>query len=430
MDSGADRRPREQMSRLFGVIFRPEAERELGASIDAPTTSTGGRKIASLDGLRGLACLLVLCGHAWIVVPSDVIDSTGVFRGLFASGSLGVTIFLTLGGFLVTRSVLGQLHRTGSVSVGRFWLRRLVRLGAQLVPFLAVIAIVAALDRWDSYTAEQTRNSILNTARFTLNWSFINDPFVTRQDFGHLWYLSVEQQLYVVLLVAIVWLARYRIALIGLVTGAAVAMMVYRWVVLDRDGWFIASLRTFTRGDALLLGSALALAFPFSHRHRETFRPIVLPALGAMTLLLLLSAELSDIAFLQTQGILFVVATATLVVSIAAAANPAGLGERFLAWPPFRFVGRISFPLYIWHYPAFYAADRWANDMPWLPRLLLTLAVLGVIVAICQMAIEQPVGRWLDRNRTAAAPGVATATSVTDPSEADGPPRSAEAAPA
>ena len=130
----------------------------------------------------------------------------------------------------------------------------------------------------------------------------------------------------------------------------------------------------------------------------------MLPALVAMIVTVLASSELSDVAFLQAQGIVFVLVVTALVVSVATAANPTGLGERFLAWAPFRFVGKVSFPVYIWHYPAFYAADRWANDMAWMPRLLLTLAALMVIVAICQIAIEQPVGRWLDRNRKAPDP--------------------------
>ena len=59
----------------------------------------------------------------------------------------------------------------------------------------------------------------------------------------------------------------------------------------------------------------------------------------------------------------------------------------------------ISFPIYLWHYPLFFAADRWAKDMQWLPRALLTIAALAAIVTITQLAIERPVGRWLDRNR-------------------------------
>lgn len=396
------------LASFVAAVFRPDAERELGPSIDGPTTSVGSRKVPALDGLRGVACVLVVLGHAWIVVPPDVIDSTGFLKGAFASGSLGVTVFLGLGGFLVTRSILGQLHRTGAVSIGRFWFRRLIRIGSQLVPFLAVIAIVAVVDRWDAYSADQTRNSVVNAARFTLNWAFINDAFNTRPDFGHLWYLSVEQQVYLVLLIAMVWLVHYRVVLIGLITSTAIASMVYRWIVLDRDGWFIASLRTFARSDALLLGAAVALAFPYLRKRAAQLRVIVLPALVAMTVTILLSAELADVAFLQSQGIVFVVVTTTLIVAIAAAANPSGPGERFLSWPPFRFIGNVSFPLYIWHYPVFFAADRWAKEMAWTPRLLLTLAALAVIVGVCQIAIEQPVGRWLDRNRTASGPPAAT----------------------
>lgn len=69
----------------------------------------------------------------------------------------------------------------------------------------------------------------------------------------------------------------------------------------------------------------------------------MLPALGTMAFLVLIAPQLSDVAFRQTQGIVFVLAAD--VLSIVVAARPAGLGERFLSWSPFRFIGHVSFPL-------------------------------------------------------------------------------------
>ncbi len=388
-----------RLSALSSALFDADNEPSYERSIDTNRTSTGRNKVPAFDGLRGIACALVLLGHSWIIVPSDVIDSAGAMRGLFFSQNLAVITFFVLGGFLVTSSLLDQQHRSGTVPVGRFWFRRLVRIGAQLVPFALVILVVSIFDKWDTYTADQTRRSLVNVLRFTFNWSLVNDPLGNRNDLGHLWYLSVEQQVYLVLVLLLVWLAHYRLPLIVLLVAASIAVIVNRWIVYDRDGWYVASLQTLTRADGLLLGAAAALAFPLVRRHVNIARSVTLPALGVVVLLILLSARLSNVAFLQTQGILFVIAATALVLATAVAARPGGLAERFLSWAPFRFVGLISFPLYLWHYPVFYGAQRWAGELQWLPRALITMLALALIVAIVQLMIERPVGRWLDRNR-------------------------------
>ena len=215
--SGARHRKahRSRLAALSSALFDADNEPSYEPSIDTNRTSTGRNKVPAFDGLRGIACVLVVLGHSWIIVPTDVIDSAGALRGLFFSQNLAVITFFVLGGFLVTRSLLEQQHRTGTVPVGRFWLRRLVRIGAQLVPFALVILVVSIVDNGTPTPREQTRRSLVNILRFTFNWSLVNDPLGNRDDLGHLWYLSVEQQVYLVLVLLLVWLAHYRLPLIG-----------------------------------------------------------------------------------------------------------------------------------------------------------------------------------------------------------------------
>ena len=397
---------RAGLARLSAAFFDADREETYERSIDTNHTSTGHVKTPAFDGLRGIACILVVLGHSrWIIVPPDVIESAGPMRGLFFSESLAVIVFFVMGGFLVTRSLVETQRRHGSIPIGRFWLRRLVRIGAQLVPFAAVILVVSILDRWDTYSGEQTRRSLVNILRFTFNWSLVNDPLGNRDDLGHLWYLSVEQQVYVVLVLLLVWLARHRLSLVTVLCGGAIAVMINRWLVFDQQGWYVATLRTLTRADGLMLGAAAAVLFSILRRFRAVARMVTLPALGVIAFLVLLSPQLSTVAFLQTQGIVFVVAATILVLATAVAAQPDGLAERLLSWPPFRFFGMISFPLYIWHLPVYHATQRWARDLPWLARAALAAAALVVIVGIMQLAIERPVGRWLDRNRHGASGG-------------------------
>ena len=58
----------------------------------------------ALDGLRGAVCLLVVLSHAWAIAPADMIARTGGMQGFFLAGNLGVSVFLVLGSYLVTRA--------------------------------------------------------------------------------------------------------------------------------------------------------------------------------------------------------------------------------------------------------------------------------------------------------------------------------------
>lgn len=364
----------------------------------------GTHRIAAFDGLRGLACLLVTLSHLWVVVPMDAIDATGPARGLFRSGGLGVIIFFALGGYLVISGLMTFDDSRPATAIRRFWLRRLLRIGGHLVPVLLTIGIVAALDRTDPHTATQTRDSLTASATFTLNWKSAN-PFGTRFDVGHLWYLSVEQQAYLVLVFAVVWLKPYRKPLAAVLLGAAAAVMVNRWLVLERDGWYAASLRTFTRADPLLLGGAAALLCTSSaHQLADRARHVVLPALVAMAAVIGLAGSLDETAYLQTLGIVFTAAVILLVVSVVsvvAAGEPGGLGQRLLALPPLRFIGAVSLPLYLWHLPVFAALARWATDMAWAARLAIASVAIASLVTISHFAIERPVQRALRRHRLA-----------------------------
>ena len=359
--------------------------------------------IESLDGLRGAACLLVVLSHAWTIVPPDVLGDTGPAQGLFWSGNLGVTIFFVLGGFLVTRGLVGGLDRHGHIAGGRFWLRRLIRVCAPLYLLVAVVYVVSLVDPADPWTSEQTNRSLLTISSFTFNWSLVDSPLANRPDLGHLWYLSVEQQFYLVFIVVLGILGRHRAWLIALLTSATIAVTVYRWHLVETEDEWAAGLRTFTRSDGLLLGALAAVLLPHLGHLANAARRLTLPAVGALLVLVLLSPHLEPYAFLKTQGIAFAVVTAALVAAVAVARNPTGPVERALATRPLRLVGAVSYSLYLWHFPVFWASSRWAEGVEWQRRAVATCAVLVLIVVLTNRFVEVPVRRLIARPRPNAA---------------------------
>ena len=346
-----------------------------------------------------MACLLVLLLHSWTIIPLDVIGDTGPLLGLFKSGNLGVTLFLVLGGFLVTHKLLGEIDRHGTITVDRFWMRRLVRLGSQLYPLLLVMLVVSWFDHWDRWTAHQHQRSLLAAGTFTLNWSLIDDPTSHRDDIGHLWYLSVEQQFYVAWIFVLAWFGRFRGVLMAGLAAATVAVFVWRFHVLDVAGPGTASLRTTTRIDGLLLGALAALALPHLRRFGTVAAAVTLPCLVTLGLLVLYSPELDPYAFLKAQGIVFALVATLLVLAIAIADDSNGLTERLLSLRPLVFLGRISFPLYLWHFPVWWSSSRWAFFIDWRIRAVASVIVLSAIVFVMHRFVERPVTRWLAQVR-------------------------------
>lgn len=368
-------------------------------------------RLGAFDGLRGVACLVVVCGHLWLVVPVSTLDQTGPLRGLFQSGSLGVTVFMVMGAFLVTRGLDRELAGPNGVDVGRFWIRRLLRIGSQLFPFLAIVLIVSWFDRWDSYSPGTTNQSVMAAATFRLNWLLVDDPAGVRQDFGHLWYLSVEQQFYVVWLIALAWLGRFRRTLVTALALVVVGVWIGRANVLERDGWWRASLLTITRVDALALGAIIGLVMPRlgnpTPAVRRTIQAGGAVAVVGAAVLIGWSAHLDGNAYLGTQGAAFAVLTTVAVGAVALAGNARNHLVAALAWTPLRVLGRVSLPLYLWHLPAFWAANRWARWVDWRPRFCVVAAGLVVICFAADRWIEGPVARWL-AGRAAGRRGAAT----------------------
>ncbi len=375
-----------------------------------PTTGAGAgiARSTAFDGLRGFACLIVVLGHLWTIVPDSwLADHTGPLYGLFKSGSLGVTLFLVLGGFLVSRSLLEHQDRTGSIGVLRFWGRRLLRLGPQLYLMLGVLFLVSRVDRWDEWTIASTDRTLAAIAVFRFNLDLATGhPDAYRPDLGHMWYLSMEQQVYVLWIAALAWLGRMRLTLMALLVGGIVYCYWWRADVRDQfveSGWWRASLHTLSRADALLVGCLAALAFPFLRRFTGAARAVAGPTLAVLVVLVLFSSDLDPLAYLGGQGIAFIVVTAVLVVAVAVGGDD-DIAQRILSARPLRLLGAVSFPVYLWHLPLFWAASRWASSVDWAPRAAVTLLVLAAIVVVTDRLIERPISRWLRRPHPGAQP--------------------------
>ncbi len=339
-----------------------------------------------------MAVILVALGHAgdnlW---PREPISSIPLLRGFFGGGA--VEIFFIVGGLIVTRSLLRE-HHLGVLDPVRFYVRRLVRIGVQLVPLVLVIVLLHHLDPTDPWTGRATYLTAANSLTHTSNIWATTHLLDVRADLGHLWYLSVQQQVYLVLPLLVLLLARRQRSLTGLLVAGIVGVTVWRYHVLDEEGWLVATVSTLTRADGLLLGATIAVALVWFRRW-SPFAGVIMAVAGLVLVALMASLwELPELAFLREWGIAFNLAAAALVLGIYLSQRSTVVG-RLLSVPVLTYLGRASLAIFVWHLPIFMLVARHTSDWDWLTRTVLGLMALAAVVVVTHHWIEEPTRRWL-----------------------------------
>jgi peptidoglycan/LPS O-acetylase OafA/YrhL len=336
----------------------------------------------SLEGLRGVAVLLVLAVH----LGEFVVPSTGDW--FFPGGFIGVDIFFVLSGFLIGVILIGELDQSHRIRVGRFYLRRFVRLVPALLLFLFVHFLYVA---WSTHTSLGAERSIDSYAViFVSNWR--NSLGVGRiSDMVHLWSVAMEMQWYIVAPLIVFVLHRYvkRTDRIIAVLGAAIVVaMALRWTEYS---WWNATMvqqRTDARADTFLFGLALAFLWRRGLLKASVVRVAGVAGLAAIAVVCF--AAKVDSPYLYEWGNTVVAAAATAVV--AACLLPGSAIRRAFDVMFLRSTGRISYSLYLWHLPVY----LWVAghvDWPVLPEMALAVALSYAVATAAFFVAEYPVLR-------------------------------------
>jgi peptidoglycan/LPS O-acetylase OafA/YrhL len=352
------------------------------------------RYMPGLDGLRAVAVLAVIAYHlgfSWA-----------------PGGLLGVGVFFTLSGYLITDLLLAQ-RSSGRMRLADFWLARARRLLPALFLMLAVVVVwVVAIG--PGQTAE-FRNAVIAAAIYVANWQLIFQHVSYFASFGppsplnHLWSLGVEEQFYIVwpllLLLGLRFIRerspasgrRPRLAAVTLLlaAGSAAEMALLYRPTLDPSRIYFG---TDTRAFELLAGAALAMVWP-SRALRQKILPgarRTLDAIGAVGLLAILAliwrtSQYS--AFLYRGG--FVLLSVATVLVLAALAHPACRLGRVLSFGPLRWTGVRSYGIYLWHVPIVVPTTPAADHGISLGRDALQVAATFIVAALSWRFVEQPI---------------------------------------
>ena len=352
-------------------------------------------RIGALDGMRAIAVTAVVVYHLW---PSAL-----------PSGFLGVDVFMVVSGFIVTNLLMRERDSTGRIRLGAFWGRRFRR----LVPALMLLIVVVTC--WVHVTGPATlipavRSQGLSALFYVTNWKLIstgvtyggmlaaNSPFV------HLWSLAVEEQFYLLwplLLVGVLAVARGRrgvvIAFTTVATLASAAWMA--WLYVPGGDPSRVYYGTDTRAQAFLAGAVAALVAPLLGRALRR----AVSVLGAFALVAVVVAMRTNAPNVLYRGGFLLVAVGTACAALATTMR--GPVQRALDHGPLRGLGRVSYGVYLWHWPAIVLLTPARIGVDGVALTALRLGVTAAGTSVSWLALERPIAR-------ARAPRVALSGAV------------------
>jgi peptidoglycan/LPS O-acetylase OafA/YrhL len=355
----------------------------------------------ALDGVRALAVAMVVLFHAG--VPG------------FTGGYVGVSVFFTLSGFLITSLLLLEHQHSGRVDLGAFWARRARRLLPASAACLAGVVVAARLGAFEG--VEHLRRDVVGSALQVQNWVLLGsgesytdllaEAGGKASPLEHYWSLAIEEQFYWVwplAFVAIVAARHRRVLVMALLTVTASIAAPVIAIVWGPDAAYWA---TPARLAEILLGALAAMLL--SGRVLPAGARFLAPVgLAGLCLLVVWLPAGRGPAY---EGGLPLIAL--LSVFLVIGLEVPGALRTVLGAAPLVLVGRVSYGLYLYHWPVFVILDPPRTGLDGPALLALRLAVTAGVTALSYVALERPVRslRWSPR-RTAAVAITATASVV------------------
>ena len=348
-----------------------------------PVSSALGVYEPSLDGMRGLCIAAVVGYHACAVAHLD-----GWMRG----GFVGVSVFFTLSGFLITSLLLRELSSSGTISPVAFWARRIRRLWPAAFAVALAVVVLAALGAF----------SVRSSDAIAATWNVTNWHVIASGEqrllqtivgpFGPTWSLAVEEQFYFVLALLVVAVARLSRPRVALTVVAIVCIVVPIVLSNVATNWQPSlEFNTVLRMPELFVGVLLALwQRPVFDFLRGGKRGDVVAGFGLVALLaLFLFADYSR-PWLLRGGY-----TAVALVSAATIAGLLQHGQmpRLLSWQPLRTLGVISYSLYLVHWPVISAltTQRIGREGGLYAAIVVVVAI--AVAGALHLLVERPVRR-------------------------------------
>lgn len=364
------------------------------------------RYVPALDGMRALAVLAVIAYH---------MEMKWALGGL-----LGVTMFFVLSGYLITGLLVKEYDETGTISLKGFWLRRVRRIIPAVL--FAVVGIAFLCTIFNHALLTKMRPDVLPTLLFFNNWWQIFHDVSYFQALGdpspltHFWSLAIEEQFYLVWPVVLIVCMKFGVSRSTMAkgTGVLIVLSALEMAILfdpaqDPSRVYYG---TDTRAFSLLIGALLAFVWPYqdlTEKSGESMTPNgrlafnVVGVLAVAGLLLMIVFTNGFEPFVYRGGLLL--CSLLTAVAIAVMVHPISWISKVFQLPPFVWVGKCSYSMYLWHYPIILlmTSSNMVGEAPIWLRLLQLVIIFGVS-AFSYYVVEDPIrhgaiGRFVERLR-------------------------------
>ena len=385
----------EQPTATGNEIAAPAAASEavFEGSPDSLIVEKGRLKyIPAFDGIRGIALVAVIASH----------DNYLWAKGAF----LGVDTFFMLSGFLITALLLLEVGRNGGVGYAQFWARRARRL---LPGLLLVLVFVALYNHFGvvPWLRASVRNDMLASLFYFANWRFIADKqsyfelFSAASPLRHMWSLAIEEQYYLfwpIIVGACLRVARGSTRVLGAVCALGiVASVIAMWTRYSPGNPSFAYYATDARAQFIFFGALLGIVCMKWRPAASTQQLFAVAAIPAFLIMLVAYSRTSPTApgYYHAGSVAF--ALVALVVMVGALSP--GPVTWVLALVPLAWLGRVSYSVYLWHWPI----DVWITPdrvhMTPFHTNLLRLVVTFALALASYYLVERPIRlkKWSPR---------------------------------
>jgi len=335
-----------------------------------------------LDGLRGISILLVFVHH--------------LYHPLLPGGFLGVDIFFVLSGFLITSLLVQEWNREGSISLKDFYIRRVLRLMPALF-FLILITGGFALIFLDKRRIAETYQGIWLTLSYASNWLYAFSYFSANNPLGITWSLAIEEQFYLTwpLLLSLAFRYKLERRRILYILALIIAMIpLYRKILIENSA---SIMRLYyasdTRADGLLIGCFVGLLSSWNLLpHHKGFK-IYMKSLAAIAVIFLGymvgTSSWGDLILYQYGGYTLVALSIGLIL-IVLIVWPPKTALSVLRFAPLVWIGRISYGLYLWHWPVLTFIYQKKNVPASVAQLVMVVVLSLLLPAVSYYFVENP----------------------------------------
>ena len=310
--------------------------------------------LPSIDSLRALAVLAVIIYHV------DV--------NYLPGGFLGVDLFFVLSGYLISSLIIKEYRKTGSLNLYNFYIRRARRLLPAVYFMITVGLVVMVL--FNEVLLRKSHLDAIFGYIYSSNWWYIFhkldyfDSFGAQSPFKHLWSLAIEEQFYMIFPLLFLLVNRKKKSKDGtfklnknflyVVLGLILVSLIAHILLFDINNISRIYFGTDTRAFSLLVGVVGAILYPMERLHTKVtpqqnliYSVISLVSIATLITVMIYTSEYNTWLY---RGGFLLVAILGLIVIISSGKQHTVIA-RLLSFKPVVFIGKISYSLYLWHFP-------------------------------------------------------------------------------